>query len=135
MAGSGQILGTGPGTEGGADGDYAVVGGYTRGDAFLGFDGNSEGCAVFALVGMGHLGQIQLLSQGVLDAEAHDSAAFSDHHGHDLLGDHLRCDDEIPFVFAIRIIHQDGCSALLECTNGTSYTICTHAVLLLSSGL
>jgi hypothetical protein len=80
---------------------------HAGGHAFARFDRHRERRAVTAAVIRRHHRQFQFTHLVRAQAQAHDAAAFADHHGHGLHRHFFSGDDQVRFVLAVEIIEQD----------------------------
>ena len=107
VAGLGQVVGFGVGTHRRADGMRAVVGGNTGTDAFRRFDADGEIGLIGRTVVAHHQRQLQLPATFARQREADEASRVRDHEidvgrSHEL-GRH----DEVAFVLAILVVHDD----------------------------
>ena len=123
-----DVRGFGVGAHGGAHGQGPVIGGDSGGDALGGLDGDGEVGAV-AVFGVGdHQRQIQLTAALPGQGETDQAPAVGSHEIDVLRAHHGSGHDEIAFVLAILIVHDDDHSALSQIVDDLFYGVQRHVV-------
>src|SRR5215470_1426619 len=117
VARTGEVVRAREGIDEGADGHGAVVGRDSRGDAAPGVhtyrEGGAEGCGVV----VDHHGDLQLVQAIGEHGHAHEAAALHDHEVYGFWGGFVGGHEEVPFVLAILVVHDDEdppCADLLH---------------------
>ncbi len=88
------------------DGLCAVKRADAGGDAFAGIHGNGEGGAVAVLLlHRHHAAEAHSAQVGFFHGHANQATAVGGHEIDDFRGDFFARDDQVPFVFAVLVIH------------------------------
>ena len=103
------------------DGGSTVMGGHTGGATFQLVDGHGEGGAKHRRVFLHLMRQFQLAGTAGGDRCAKHATPFFQHEIHFLRCDGLSSCDEVSFVLAVFIIHDNNEFALTEVVNGLFY--------------
>ncbi|CPK43124.1 Uncharacterised protein [Bordetella pertussis] len=104
--------------DGGTDGGDAIDRRHAGGHAFACLDGHRKGRRVPAAVTVDHGRQLQAVEGFARQAQAHDAAAVADQLRHDGHGQLVGRDDQVGFVLAIEIVHQDDGAADAQVLQG-----------------
>ena len=107
MAGASECLWGGGGVCQSPDGGCAVCGRDTSGTSFQFIHGDGERRAQHGGVFHHLVGQVKFFATCFRDGGAEQSARIFQHEIHHFSGNGFCCADEIAFVFAVLIIHDD----------------------------
>ena len=114
VAGLDDVFRPGGGGNGGLDGQRAVGGGNSGGNAVGGFDGYGEVGAVLRAVVLGHEGEFEFVHQLFGHRQAHQAAGVFDHEVDGFGGNELGGHEQVTFVFAVFGIGDDDHFASFE---------------------
>lgn len=117
MAWAGKVVGTGVGTHGQLDGDGAVTGTDTRGDAFLGVDRFREGGPEVGGIDLRHEGETEAIADVGLEGETDQTAAVDRHEIDGFGGNGIGGDGKVAFVLAVFVVDDDDHFAVAEIAN------------------
>lgn len=119
VAGAGEVIGLAVGVDEVLDGFGAVVGGDAGGAAVADeVDRDGEGGFVVGGIAGDHEFEAEAVAHGFGHGHADESAAVGGHEVDDLGGDVSGGGDEVAFVFAVFVVHDDDEFAFLDVGDG-----------------
>ncbi|MNT34167.1 hypothetical protein D3C72_1701280 [compost metagenome] len=111
VAGLHQVGGHGVACHGGLHGAGAVGGRDAGGHAFGRLDGDGEGGGMLGAVALDHRRQLQPLAHLAREREADQAARVAGHEVDGFGGDVVGGDDDVAFVLAVFLVHEDDHAA------------------------